>query len=146
MNYATHGEIFTSLISGEHRRILAGRQSEEKVKCILMPVAELKSSAKDTVMSRTSHAKGRRNVDIQEQSKAKQSKGKLPSHHNDKEFKNVRVFIETHQKSLQMSSAFIPFITEKVWIYLFRIWSTSFWISYHCESTKKIKTNLFVLN
>lgn len=92
MNYATHREIFTPLLSGEHRRIFAGRESEESLKCILMPVAQLKSSAKDTVMRRTSHAKGSRNVDIQEQSKAKQSKAKLPSHHNDKEFKRCSDF------------------------------------------------------
>lgn len=79
MNYATHGEILTSLISGEHRRIFAGRESEENLKCILMPVAQLKSSAKDTVMRRTSHAKGSRNVDIQEQSKAKQRKTSFAS-------------------------------------------------------------------
>lgn len=75
MNYATHGEIFTSLISGDHRRIFAIRESEENLKPILMPEAQLKSSAKDTVR-RTSHAKGSRNIDIQEWSKAKQSKPK----------------------------------------------------------------------
>lgn len=74
MNYVTHGEIFTPLVLGERRRIFAGRELEENLKHILMPVAQLKSSAKDTVMRRTSHIKGSRNVDIQEQSKAKQRK------------------------------------------------------------------------
>lgn len=73
MSYITHGEIFNPLVSGEHRRIFTGRESEENLKCILMPVAQLKSSAKDTAMRRTSHAKGSRNVDIQEGSKAKQN-------------------------------------------------------------------------
>lgn len=84
MSYTTHGDIFDPLISGEHRRIFAGRKSEENLKCILTLVAQLKSSAKDTAMRGTSHAKGSRNVDIQEESKAKQSKVKLLSHHNDK--------------------------------------------------------------
>jgi len=79
MNYTTHGEIFSPLISGEHRRILAGRESEENMKCISMPMAQLKSSAKETVMRRTSHAKGSRNVDIQDKSKAKQSKTSFAS-------------------------------------------------------------------
>lgn len=59
------------MIRSQHRRIFAGRESEENLKCILMPVAQLKSSAKDTVMRRTSHAKGSRNVDIQDERKAK---------------------------------------------------------------------------
>lgn len=79
MNYATHGEIFNPSVSGEHRRKFSGRQSEENLKYISMSVAQLKSSAKDTVTRSTSHTEGSRIADIQEESKAKQSKTSFAS-------------------------------------------------------------------